>query len=99
MDSVEKPEAKGHLERGCTLGSWRLLSGSKGPSAQLLFMGILEASSASIRMGFGQERSLVSLQSWIGTFSACPPQEPLAAGGRIHRVEQGHRITENLVSV
>lgn len=43
MDSVEKPEAKGHLEGGCTLGSGRLLPGSKGPNAQVLFMGILEA--------------------------------------------------------
>lgn len=91
--SVEKPEAKGHLEGGCTLGSGRLLPGSKGPNAQVLFMGILEAPSASIRMGFGQERSLVSLQSWNGTMPAP------GAGGGIHRVEQGHRITENLVCV
>lgn len=96
MDSVEKPEAKGHLEGGCTLGSGRLLPGSKGPNAQVLFMGVLEAPSASIRMGFGQERSLVSLQSWNGTM---PAPGATGTGGVIHKVEQGHRITENLVSV
>lgn len=93
MDSVEKPEAKGHLEGGCTLGSRRLLPGSNGPNAQVLFMGILEAPSASIRMGFGQERSLVSLQSWNGTISACPPQEPLAQVGEFTEL---NKVTELL---